>query len=183
MKQFASAVLLTFALGACAQKPVEPVAPATPPPPPAPTKAQAVLKAAKGTKQKGMVHLTEATPGHMTVEVMVEGLKPGPHGFHIHEKGDCSGKDFSAAGGHFNPTGVKHGAPGTGSHAGDMGNIMVDRKGKATVTINVEGIDLGPGPNGIVGKSIIVHQGKDDLKSQPAGNSGPRVLCGVIEAM
>lgn len=181
MKNLATAVLMTLALGACAQKTVE--TPQPPPPPPAPTKAQAVLKAAKGTKQKGMIHFTDEGGGQMKLDVMLEGLKPGPHGFHIHEVGDCSGKDFASAGGHFNPTHMKHGAPGKDSHVGDLGNVTVDRKGKVSTTLIAEGVDLGAGPHGIIGKSVIVHQGKDDLKSQPAGNSGPRVLCGVIEAL
>lgn len=183
MKKLATAVLVSIALGACAQKPTPPPAPAAPPPPPPPTKAQAVLKPATG-KAKGMIHFTDLGGGKLQMEVMVEGLKAGPHGFHIHENGDCSGKDFSAAGGHFNPEHLKHGGPtGSEHHAGDLGNLMVDKKGKATVTITADGLDLGPGPHGIVGKSVVVHKGKDDLKSQPAGNSGARVLCGVIEAM
>ncbi len=183
MKKIATAVVMTLALGACAQKQVETPQPAPAPVPVAPTKAQAVLKAVKGKKQKGMIHFTDEGGGKMKLDVMLEGLKPGPHGFHIHEVGDCSGKDFASAGGHFNPTHMKHGAPGQNSHMGDLGNVTVDRKGKVNTSIVAEGVDLGSGPNGIVGKSVIVHQGKDDLKSQPAGNSGPRVLCGVIEAL
>lgn len=181
MKKFATAVLMAFTLGACAQKTVETKTETPPPAPPAPTKAQAVLKAAKGTKTKGIVHFMEEN-GKMTVEVMAEGLKSGPHGFHIHEVGDCSGKDFASAGGHFNPTQMKHGAPGKESHAGDLGNLVADKKGKIKATVTTETLTLA-GSDSIIGKSVIVHKGKDDLKSQPAGNSGPRVLCGVIEAM
>ncbi|HWU45030.1 MAG TPA: superoxide dismutase family protein [Bdellovibrio sp.] len=181
MKKFATTALMALALGACAQKPVQPKAEATPPPPPAPTKAQAVLKAAQGTKTKGIVHFSEEN-GKMTVEVMAEGLKSGPHGFHIHEVGDCSAKDFSSAGGHFNPTQMKHGAPGKQSHAGDLGNLTANKKGKISATMTAENFSLA-GPDSIIGKSVIVHKNADDLKSQPAGNSGPRVLCGVIEAL
>lgn len=184
MKKLITITVMALALGACAQKQVASAPLPTPPPaPPSPTKAQAVLKSSNGEKQKGLVHFTDEGGGHMTLEVMLEGLKPGPHGVHIHEVGDCSSKDFTSAGGHFNPSHMKHGTPGGHHHAGDLGNFMVDRKGKVTKTITTDGIDLGPGPTGVIGKSVVVHEGKDDLKSQPAGNSGPRILCGVIEAL
>lgn len=183
MKKITAAILMTLTLGACAQKAIETkteVPKQTPPP--APTKAQAVLKSSKGHKSKGLIHFTQEGD-KLTVEVMAQGLKSGPHGFHIHEVGDCSSKDFASAGGHFNPTQLKHGAPGKDSHAGDLGNLIVDRKGKVNKVLVAEGLTLAPGANSIIGKSVIIHKGKDDLKSQPAGNSGPRVLCGVIEAL
>ncbi|KYG69202.1 superoxide dismutase [Bdellovibrio bacteriovorus] len=148
----------------------------------APTRAQAVLKASHDSKVKGIIHFTE--DGNLKIETMAEGLKPGPHGFHIHEVGDCSKGDFSSAGGHFNPTQAHHGAADSKHrHAGDLGNLMANNKGKANVTMTVEGLTLKPGPNSIIGKSVIIHKDKDDLKSQPAGNSGPRIACGVIEAV
>ncbi|WP_413559513.1 superoxide dismutase family protein [Bdellovibrio sp. HCB209] len=179
MKRFIAPVLAVLFIGACAHKEEAPVVAA--PPPPAPTKAQAVLKtAAKGSKVKGMVHFTEEN-GEIKVETMIEGMKPGPHGFHIHEVGTCEG-DFTSAGGHFNPSGKKHGAATAEErHVGDLGNLMADRKGKGNTTITMKGSLSGP--EGIIGKSIIVHKNKDDMKSQPAGNAGPRDACGVIEAM
>lgn len=149
----------------------------------APTKAHATLKAPAGSKLKGMIHFTEQD-GKMKIETFVDGLKSGPHGFHIHETGDCSAKDFSSAGGHFNPTSSSHGAAhGEKRHAGDLGNLVANTKEKAYTTIESEGITLQPGPNSIVGKAIVIHKDKDDLKSQPTGNSGGRIACGVIEAL
>ncbi|MGE5086942.1 MAG: superoxide dismutase family protein [Bacillota bacterium] len=177
MKKFIAPVLALFFVGACAHKP-EPVAPvAPPPPPPAPTKAQAVLKAAKGSKVKGVIHFIEEN-GEVKVEAMVEGLKSGPHGFHIHETGDCTG-DFSSAGGHFNPTSTKHGSMTSAEHhVGDIGNLVATKKGKAESTVT-----LKTSVENLIGKAVIIHKGKDDLKSQPAGNSGPREACGIIEAL
>ncbi len=149
----------------------------------APQKAQAILKAPQGSKLKGMIHFTEEN-GKMKIETMVDGIKPGPHGFHIHEKGDCSASDFSSAGGHFNPHQGTHGDHNTpGRHVGDLGNLIADSKSKAYSTLIVEGMTMKPGAESIIGKSIVIHKDKDDLKSQPAGNSGPRIACGVIEAL
>jgi len=177
MKKFIAPVLALFVVGACAHKPAEPVAPVAPPPPPAPTKAQAVLKPAAKSKIKGIIHFIEEN-GEVKVEAMVEGLKAGPHGFHIHETGECTG-DFSSAGGHFNPTAMKHGSMTTAEHhVGDMGNLVATKKGKAESTTT-----LKTSLESLIGKSVIIHKGKDDLKSQPAGNSGPREACGIIEAL
>ncbi|MFM6929959.1 MAG: superoxide dismutase family protein [Bdellovibrio sp.] len=177
MKKFITPILALLFVGACAHKPAETVAPVAPPPPPAPTKAQAVLKAAKGSKIKGVIHFIEEN-GEVKVETMVEGLKAGPHGFHIHETGECTG-DFSSAGGHFNPTATKHGSMASEEHhAGDMGNLVASKKGKADSTVT-----LKTSLEGLIGKAVVIHKGKDDLKSQPAGNSGPREACGIIEAL
>ncbi|MBO9665695.1 MAG: superoxide dismutase family protein [Bdellovibrio sp.] len=182
MKKYIVPVLAALVVGACAHKEAEPVAaPATPAAPPAPTKAEAVLKSAKGSKVKGTIHFTEEN-GEIKVEVMAEGMKSGPHGFHIHETGDCSAADFSSAGGHFNPASGKHGSlTSANRHAGDMGNIMADRKGKSNQSFTMKGSLSGA--ESIIGKAVIIHKGKDDLKSQPAGNSGAREACGVIEAL
>jgi Cu-Zn family superoxide dismutase len=110
----------------------------------------------------------------------LQGLTKGKHGFHIHEFGDCNSPDGTSAGGHFNPEGKTHGAPMDMSrHEGDMGNLEADDSGKAYLEYLDTVIKL-KGPNSIIGRSIIVHKGEDDLKSQPAGNAGPRVACGVI---
>ncbi|MBV2169154.1 MAG: superoxide dismutase family protein [Bdellovibrio sp.] len=186
MKNIFITSILALTFMACAQSPKQTEtttaaeAIATPV---APTKAQAVLKAANGSKIKGIIHFSE-DGGKMKIETMVEGLKPGPHGFHLHETGDCSKADFSSAGGHFNPAHSTHGAPGAnGHHAGDFGNLMANNKGKAATSLTVEGLTMKPGADSIIGKAVIIHQDKDDLKSQPAGNSGPRIACGVIEAL
>jgi Cu-Zn family superoxide dismutase len=103
----------------------------------------------------------------------------------VHEKGDCSAPDASSAGGHFNPTSQPHGNPKAGGprHLGDMVNLRADAKGTAKVDVAIEGAGLHTGrPNDVVGKAIVVHQKPDDYKSQPSGNSGNRVACGVIES-
>jgi Cu-Zn family superoxide dismutase len=118
---------------------------------------------------------------HVMAHIM--GLAPNTeHGFHIHEKGDLSDPGLMSTGGHFNPAPAhQHGAPGTG-HAGDMGNLKADATGMAMLDLMIEGVSIGTGAaNDIVGKAVIVHGGVDDLKSQPAGNAGPRVAGGVIE--
>jgi Cu-Zn family superoxide dismutase len=112
----------------------------------------------------------------------LEGLPPGEHGFHVHENGDCSAPDASSAGGHFNPTQHPHGAPEAPErHMGDLGNITADAGGKAQVTRTFTGVQLD-GDNGIVGKAVIVHAAPDDFKTQPTGNAGARLACGVIRS-
>jgi Cu-Zn family superoxide dismutase len=113
----------------------------------------------------------------------VTGLPPGQHGFHIHETGDCSAPDASSAGGHFNPTGAPHGAPSAAEHhAGDLGNIEANAEGQAEVNIHANGVSLEEAaPNSIKGKAVIVHAAADDLQTQPTGNAGARLACGVIQ--
>lgn len=124
------------------------------------------------------------TDGGVRVEGYVKGLAPNStHGFHIHDKGDCSAPDGSSAGDHYNPTAHQHGAPGPEAHVGDMGNIVSDADGRATVSAFVVGGAVGSAAqdgSNIVGHAIIVHAKTDDLASQPSGNAGPRVACGVI---
>ena len=115
------------------------------------------------------------------VSAKIENLTPGQHGFHIHEKGDCSTADAASAGGHFNPTHQHHGGPNTTErHAGDLGNIDADASGKAH--LDWKGKLKLSGDDSIIGKSVVVHEKADDLKTDPAGNSGARIACGVIEA-
>jgi Cu-Zn family superoxide dismutase len=120
-------------------------------------------------EQKGdMIHIT----GKVT------GLKPGSHGFHVHEFGDCT--DPKCSGGHFNPTGMKHGGPNSDErHVGDLGNIVAGEDGIATIDMKDSIIRLN-GPLSIIGRGLIVHADPDDLVSQPTGNSGDRIGCGVI---
>lgn len=131
----------------------------------------------------GQLNVT-ALPDDAGVKVEGElvGLTPGAHGMHVHEVGSCDSPDGLSAGGHFNPTSAPHGkidAPD--SHVGDFGNITADAHGKAQISL-IKGAARLSGPATIVGRSIIVHQDADDLKSQPAGQSGVRVGCGVIRA-
>jgi len=141
----------------------------------------AEMKPASKSKVSGTVTFTEKD-GKVEVAVDLKGLKPGEHGFHIHEKGDCSSPDAKSAGDHFNPDKKDHGAPDAPvHHAGDLGNLTVDKDGNVKTTTTVDFLTLGDGPNSAIGKAVIVHEKQDDLKSQPAGNAGARVACGVVE--
>lgn len=142
--------------------------------------ATASLQPTKGSKVGGTVSFTQKGDKVLMV-ANVNSLTPGLHGIHVHEKGDCSAPDAMSAGGHFNPAGKPHGAPDSAEHhGGDLGNLTADKSGNATLSIEVGGITLDQSANSIVGKGVIVHANPDDLKSQPAGNAGPRVACGVI---
>ncbi len=138
---------------------------------------------AQGGQVGGALDLV-ASEGAVTVTGLISGLKPeSEHGFHIHEKGDCSSPDFKSAGDHFNPTMQEHGNPSAQPHhLGDVPNIKANNEGKADVSARVEGVTLGDGgPNDIVGKAFVVHEKMDDYTTQPSGNSGDRISCGVIE--
>jgi Cu-Zn family superoxide dismutase len=141
--------------------------------------AAATLEARSGSKVSGVVSF-RASGDKLLVSGSFSGLTPNAeHGFHVHEKGDCSAPDASSAGGHFNPTGTPHGPAGAAHHAGDLPNIRADAAGNASYQVAIEGVDIA-GPLGIVGRSVVVHRDRDDYTSQPAGNSGPRIACGVI---
>jgi Cu-Zn family superoxide dismutase len=143
--------------------------------------ATAVLAPTKGNSVSGTVNFTQKRDV-VLVEARVNGLKPhGTNGIHIHEKGNCSAADASSAGGHFNPSSSQHGGPaGATRHGGDLGNLKADVNGYAQMSIEVTGISLGTDPNSITGRAVIVHAGADDFKTQPSGNSGARVACGLI---
>jgi Cu-Zn family superoxide dismutase len=144
------------------------------------TKAVANLQPSSGSQVKGTVTFTKMGDD-VQVVADVENLKPGKHGFHIHEKGDCSAPDASSAGAHFNPTHQHHGGPDSVErHAGDFGNITADASGKGH--LDWKGKLKFSGAESIIGKSVIVHEKEDDLKTDPSGNSGTRIACGVIEA-
>lgn len=114
----------------------------------------------------------------------ISGLKPGAeHGFHVHEKGDCSSGDGLSAGGHFNPGGKPHGHHGMGEHhTGDLPSLKADASGVAAIHFESRTIRVGGSANDIVGKGLIVHRDPDDFKTQPTGNAGPRLACAVITA-
>ena len=145
---------------------------------PQPAQAIAKLQATSGSKVSGDVKFTQKDGQQVMISAVIYGLKPNSeHGFHIHDKGDCSG-DGNAAGGHFNPTGAMHGAPGHG-HAGDLPMLQADAQGTATVRYTSQQIKL-EGEGGILGRAVIVHRDLDDQHTQPTGNAGPRLACGVI---
>ena len=140
--------------------------------------AEAVLKATRGNSVAGSVVFRQ-DGNALIVQTQASGLMPGAHGFHVHEFGDCSAPDASSAGGHFNPTGKPHGRPDQAeSHAGDLPALIADAKGNVRQMDRLTGVSASD----FVGKSVIVHAGPDDYKTQPTGNSGDRVACGVIVA-
>jgi len=148
---------------------------------PAPKTATATLAATAKSKVTGTITFKEADGG-LEVTANIENLTPGDHAWHVHEKGDCSAPDASSAGGHFNPESHQHGAPDAEQHhAGDLGNLTAGKDGKATKTFVMKGITLGDDASSVVGKGFIVHEKKDDFKTQPTGNAGGRVACGVIK--
>lgn len=130
----------------------------------------------------GAVRFTEEGTVVRLVGV-VSGLAPGRHGIHLHAVGDCSGT-FAAAGGHFNPTGARHGlASPDGPHAGDLESLDVGSDGRATVALSTTRVTLGAGTTSLFdadGSALVIHAGPDDQRSDPAGNSGARVACGVV---
>jgi len=145
-----------------------------------PLKAVAVLHPTQGNNVSGTITFTEVADG-VQVHAEVTGLTPGKHGFHVHEFGDCTAADASSAGAHFNPTKQPHAAPdATARHVGDMGNIEADTSGAAKLDYLDHNMSLANDERSIIGLSVVVHAKADDLKSQPAGDSGARVACGVI---
>jgi Cu-Zn family superoxide dismutase len=146
----------------------------------APLKAIAVLHPTEGNKVSGKVTFVEVADG-VQVRAEITGLTPGNHGFHVHEFGDCSAKDAASAGGHFNPTKQPHAGPdATARHVGDMGNVEADASGTAKLDYVDHHISLTNDERSALGRSVVVHEKADDLKSQPTGDSGARVACGVI---
>jgi len=146
-------------------------------------RAEATLEPRSGSAVTGTVSF-QSVGQKLRVEARVGGLTPGAHGFHVHEAGDCSAPDASSAKGHFNPAGRPHGRHGDiERHAGDMPNLVADSSGKATLSVEVDMMSLTEGPGGILKRSVVIHADPDDYKSQPAGNSGKRVACGVIRSI
>ena len=147
-------------------------------------RADAVLLTAKDHPLWGSVSFVEVDGGGL-VRADVRGLPfGGVFGFHVHEKGDCSSADFTSAGGHFNPGGKPHAHyAGPERHAGDLPNLEADGEGNATYAFETKLLTVAKGPNSVVGRAVVIHARPDDYKSQPAGNAGPRIACGLIRAM
>lgn len=173
--------LLALSLQGCSKPSPGPSRPAiVETPPPELRSAAAVLNPAPGSQAAGTVHFTEHQDG-VEVRVELKGLQPGPHGFHIHETGDCSAPGFESAGEHFNPEHAAHGdRRDTARHVGDLGNLIADSQGQVDETFVDEELAL-QGEHSILGRAVIVHAQGDDLLSQPSGNAGAREACGVIE--
>ncbi len=148
-------------------------------------KLQFALNPKSGSNANGTVSFTEEG-GKVTLEAHINGLTPGTHAIHVHEKADCSSEDGKSSGGHWNPTFELHGAWGdeNGYHRGDIGNFNADETGHGMITFATDQWCLGCDDENknLLGKAIIVHQGEDDLKSQPSGAAGARVSCaGIIQ--
>ncbi|MDP2448216.1 MAG: superoxide dismutase family protein [Polaromonas sp.] len=163
-------LLLTTAalLGACASTPGGP-------------RATAQLQATTGNTTSGSVSFVQKG-NKVLVSGEIRGLKPNAeHGFHVHEKGDCSSGDGMSAGGHFNPTGAPHGSHGMGMHhTGDLPSLKADAGGVARFNFESGSLAVGSGVTDVVGRGLIVHRDPDDYKTQPTGNAGPRLACAVI---
>lgn len=142
--------------------------------------ATARLEPRSDSSLAGTARFTAAPSGGVAAHVEVRGGTPGLHGVHVHEKGDCSDPKAASAGGHYNPAhGAHHGGPSTPvRHGGDLGNLQVDSSGDGTLDVVVPDLSL----DGVVGRALVVHEKTDDLQTDPAGNSGSRIACGVIQA-
>jgi Cu-Zn family superoxide dismutase len=168
MNHFLAPLAATLVLAACASTPSGP-------------RAVAQLQSTTGNTASGTVSFVQSA-GKVLVSGEIRGLKPGAeHGFHVHEKGDCSSGDGMSAGGHFNPTGQPHGNHADMTHhTGDLPSLKADASGNAKFSFESTTITVGSGATDIVGKGLIVHRDPDDYKTQPTGNAGPRLACAVI---
>jgi Cu-Zn family superoxide dismutase len=148
-----------------------------------PARATAALQPTKGNKTFGEATFEQAGD-KVRVIVFAQGLRPErEHGFHIHEAGDCSSGDGMSAKGHFNPHGKPHGHPSSPErHAGDLPSLKAGKDGRAKLDVTVDAISIGGGAGNIVGRGLIIHADPDDYKTQPTGNAGARLACGVIKA-
>lgn len=153
---------------ACANDPTGPV-------------GTARLMPTKGNAVSGEVTFTSRGPA-VLVAGEIRGLAPNhEHGFHIHDKGDCSSGDGLSTGGHFNPTAKPHGAHDHSEHhTGDLASLKADANGVARFSYTSTALTVGQGTTDVLGRGVIVHRDPDDFTTQPTGNSGPRLACGVI---
>jgi Cu-Zn family superoxide dismutase len=171
MKRTIAMAAIAVALAACQTTPDDP------------PRATAALQPTKGNKAFGEATF-EQVGDKVRVVVFAQNLPADRElGFHIHEAGDCSSGDGMSAKGHFNPHGKQHGNPSSAErHAGDLPSLKVGKDGRAKIDVTVESISIGQGAGNIVGRGLIIHAQADDYKTQPTGNAGARVACGVIKA-
>jgi Cu-Zn family superoxide dismutase len=142
--------------------------------------ATASLAPTKGNQAAGNVGFVQKGD-KVVVDARITGLTPGLHGFHIHEKGDCTAPDAMSAGAHFNPRKAPHAGPDDAQrHAGDLGNLSANADGVAVYHAEITGISVDTTDDSIIGRAVIVHANADDLRTQPAGNAGARLACGLI---
>jgi Cu-Zn family superoxide dismutase len=141
----------------------------------------AEIRGREGSGLRGVARFTELAEG-VKVEVDLIDAPPGRHAVHIHEEGDCSSEDFESAGAHMNPTESQHGSPDSPArHAGDLGNLTVRPDGTAHHELFVRGLTVADGPLSVEDRAIVIHEREDDFVSQPSGNAGARIACGVVE--
>lgn len=161
-------LIATALLGACASTQNGP-------------RANATLQPTAGNSTAGDVSFVQRGT-KVRVSGEVRGLKPNAeHGFHVHEKGDCSSGDGMSAGGHFNPTGAPHGSHAKGMHhTGDLPSLKADAAGVAKFSFDSSTVAVGSGVTNIIDKGLIVHRDPDDYTTQPTGNAGPRLACAII---
>jgi len=171
MKHTLFAVTLVALVAGCAGTADQPEAVAT-----------ANLEPRSGSQVRGTVTFTQVGADIVRVSGEISGHSQGPKGFHVHDKGDCSDAQAMSAGGHFNPGNHKHGGPYEPQrHAGDLGNITFNDKGIAKFSFVVGGISVNSSSkDGVIGRAVVVHAAADDMATDPTGNSGGRVACGVI---
>ncbi|MGH2499878.1 MAG: superoxide dismutase family protein [Candidatus Limnocylindria bacterium] len=189
MRALAASFVVALAVAACGGGPESGKSDATPDPnsfvaAATANRAQAGLANAQGSAVGSATIVEDRVGVHITLNVA--NLPPGKHGVHVHAAGKCEPPAFTTAGGHFNPDGKQHGALNPqGPHAGDLGNIDVDERGNGTLRVTSSRLSLGPGASNSLlvggGLSIVVHAGPDDEKTDPAGNSGDRIACGLIK--
>lgn len=167
MKKFALVSVSLLLFGACASM-NRPTATAT-------------LAPTAGSTAQGTVRFVQLADGSVRVSVALTGVPAGVHGFHVHENGDC-GDNGNAAGGHFNPSATPHGAPHDATrHAGDFGNVTSTDGGRVDHEFTTNSITVESGTNSVVGRAVILHANPDDLTTQPTGNAGGRIACGVVQ--
>lgn len=143
-------------------------------------RASATIEPRSGSSTHGTATFTEVDGG-VLVEITLKGTTPGWHAVHVHETGDCSAPDGTSAGGHFNPGGHAHGSPmAPEHHAGDLGSVFVAEDGTARHVLLMPELTVADGTHSVRGRSIIVHASGDDYTTQPTGNAGGRIGCGVI---
>ena len=179
-------VVLVVAATACGGGEETSEEPATAEPASGISEVNVMLGALGDNEASGTATFTTEDDGNITVYVSLNGVPEGLHAVHIHELGDCSSPDGKSAGGHWNPTTMDHGKWRTPPHhLGDLGNAEIDEFGSGGLTVTTPSPDfwsIGTGEvNDIIGKAIIVHAGVDDFATQPTGNAGGRIACGVIE--
>ncbi len=165
-------IAAAFVLAGCASSPKAPEGP----------QAKATIESKSGSTVTGTATFVELSTGGVRAHVHIEKAPSGTHGLHIHEKGDCSDPEAKSAGGHFNPDGMPHAGPkDLKRHAGDLGNIEIRVNGTGDLELTSDLLTVKPGPNSVVGRSVVFHEKADDLTSQPTGNAGGRLGCGVIQ--